>query len=257
MPSYPETPPGWTEVGRRHIGPFTTHVTYRREDGRTHEWRSRAHRKGASLLSRPGARSGWWAPARASWWIAVLFIIGSACFAIGPFPGFVQLVGAAADAAVFFAGSLCFTAASALQCVITGFVPRRMDWWAAVVQLAGTVFFNISTYAALQDGLSTGQEDRLIWAPDVFGCACFLVASGLAWAAARGWIAGINLAGSVAFAIAGVASFFVPDTGDVLDLAAANFSTVIGALCFLAGAVGLLVEERRARIPKARVPARR
>ncbi len=191
--------------------------------------------------------TSWWRST--AWWSAVLFIVGSACFAIGPFPGFVQLVGAAADAAVFFAGSLCFTAASALQCVITGFVPRRMDWWAAVVQLAGTVFFNISTFAALQDNLSTAQENRLIWAPDVFGCVCFLVASALAWVAERGFVSWINLAGSVAFGIAGVASFFVPDTGDVLDLAAANFTTVIGALCFLAGAVGMLAQERRARIP--------
>ena len=201
-------------------------------------------------------------PATSGWrstvsWSAVLFIIGSACFAIGPFPGFLQLVGAAADAAVFFAGSLCFTAASALQCVVNGRGPRGLDWWAAVVQLAGTVFFNISTGSALLDNLSTSQEDRLIWAPDVFGCVCFLVASVLAWKAERGFISWINLAGSVAFGIAGVASFFVPDTGDVLDLAAANFTTVIGALCFLAGAVGMLVDDRRARITAARVPTRR
>ena len=200
-------------------------------------------------------------PATSGWrsttaWSAVLFIIGSACFAVGPFPGFLQLVGAAADAAVFFAGSLFFTSAAALQ-YIDNRSGTRLLWWAAVVQLAGTVFFNISTFAALKDNLSTGQEDRLIWAPDVFGCVCFLVASALAWAAAHGWIDGINLAGSVAFGIAGVASFFVPDTGDVLDLAAANFTTVIGALCFLAGAVGMLVEDRRARIPAARVPTRR
>jgi hypothetical protein len=181
----------------------------------------------------------------ASWWSAVLFIVGSACFAVGPFPGFVQLVGAAADAAVFFAGSLCFTAAATLQCVVSRSPPRGLDWWAALVQLAGTVFFNISTFGALQDNLTTAQENRLIWAPDVFGCACFLVASGLALAAERGWISTINLVGSVAFAIAGVASYFVPETGDVLDLAAANFTTVVGALCFLAGAVGMLKEFTR------------
>jgi hypothetical protein len=283
--SYPETPPGWTEVHRRHLGPFTTHVTYRRDDGGMAEWSSRAHRKGASLVSRQD-RSGWWAPRRASWWIAVLFIIGSACFAIGPFPGFVQLVGAAADAAVFFAGSLFFTAAAALQYLetvnadrgpnrvgerrrlrVASFEPRRIDWWASVVQLAGTLFFNVSTFEALQEGLSTAQENRLIWAPDVFGCACFLIASALAWGEMCGgafcrprrqaewWVAALNLVGSVAFAIAGVASYFVPDTGDILDLAAANWTTGIGALCFLAGAVGLLVEGRRARIPAARVPA--
>jgi hypothetical protein len=156
--TYPETPPGWTAVDRRHTGRFTTHVKFLREDGGTTEWHSRAHRKGASLLSRPGG-SGWWAPARASWWIAVLFIIGSACFAIGPFPGFVQLVGADADAAVFFAGSLFFTAAATLQYLETvnadrgpdrvgarrrlrvlSLEPHCIDWWAAVVQLAGTLF---------------------------------------------------------------------------------------------------------------------
>ena len=201
-------------------------------------------------------------PATSGWrstvsWSAVLFIIGSACFAIGPFPGFLQLVGAAADAAVFFAGSLFFTSAAALQYIDSRSGTRGLEWWAAVVQLAGTVFFNISTGSALLDNLSTQQEDRLIWAPDVFGCVCFLVASVLAWKAERGFISWINLAGSVAFGIAGVASFFVPDTGDVLDLAAANFTTVIGALCFLAGAVGMLVDDRRARIPAARVPTRR
>jgi hypothetical protein len=225
---------------------------------------------------------GWWAPRRVSWWIAVLFLIGSACFAVGPFPGFVQLVGAAADAAVFFAGSLFFTAAAALQYLQTvnadrgpagkrlrvlAFQPHRTDWWAATVQLAGTLFFNLSTYEALSTGLSTGQEDHLIWAPDVFGCACFLIASALAWgevsgASVRGsrrpldwWIAVVNLGGSVAFAVAGVASYFVPDTGDILDLAAANFTTVIGALGFFAGALLMLVEGARAGIPDPVVPA--
>jgi hypothetical protein len=40
VPSYPEVPPGWTVVRRRRIGPFVTHVTYRRADGGTTEWRS-------------------------------------------------------------------------------------------------------------------------------------------------------------------------------------------------------------------------
>ena len=185
----------------------------------------------------------------------MLFIIGSSCFAVGPFPGFLQLVGPTADAAVFFIGSIFFTSAATVQYLDSRAGPRLV-WWAAVVQLAGTVFFNISTGSALLDNLSTSQENRLIWAPDVFGCVCFLVASGLAWAAERGFISWINLAGSVAFGIAGIASYFVPDTGDVLDLAAANFTTVVGALCFLAGAVGMLVDDRRARIPAARVPTR-
>ena len=180
----------------------------------------------------------WWAPRLRTWWIGVLFALGSACFAIGPFPGFVDLVGAQADAAVFFAGSIAFTTAAALQCI-----PVSV---AGAIQLAGTLFFNISTWDALDETLSNTAEDRLVWAPDAFGSVCFLVASAIAWAPVRHEpgltrrIAVVNLAGSVAFGISAVASYVVPATGDVIDLAAANVTTVAGALCFLAGAVLLL-----------------
>jgi len=42
-------------------------------------------------------------------WMAFGFALGSACFLIGPFPGFVQLVGDSADSITFFAGSILFT----------------------------------------------------------------------------------------------------------------------------------------------------
>ena len=44
-----------------------------------------------------------------------LFALGSACFLIGPFPGYVQLVGESADAITFFVGSILFTAGGGLQ----------------------------------------------------------------------------------------------------------------------------------------------
>jgi hypothetical protein len=93
-----------------------------------------------------------------------------------------------------------------------------------------------------------------VWAPDVFGCACFLVASYLAYVEVGGhgvrrqtrttdwWIAAVNLAGSVAFGISAIASFVVPKTGSILDLGAANFTTALGALGFLIGALLLLRE---------------
>lgn len=151
------------------------------------------------------------------------------CFAIGPFPGFVQLVGASADAAVFFVGSILFTTAAALQ-----FAQER--GWATAIQLAGTLFFNRSTFRAL----GATQENTLIWRPDALGSICFLVASALAWRADRDRIAALNLAGSVAFGVSAVAAHVVPDTGDELSLAAANLATVVGALCFLAGALPLI-----------------
>jgi len=57
----------------------------------------------------------WWAPRRATWWIGVLFAVGSACFAVAPFPGFGELVGSAVDGLVFFVGSIFFTSAATLQ----------------------------------------------------------------------------------------------------------------------------------------------
>jgi hypothetical protein len=175
----------------------------------------------------------------------LLFAIGSACFVVGPFPGFVHLVGAVADAAVFFAGSLFFTTAAALALRAT---PRadRTNWWAGVIQVAGTLFFNVTTGRALAGAISDSQESRLIWRPDAFGSICFLVASWLAWTAARGVrgrdrsIAAINLGGSGFFGVSAVAGYVVPSTGDELDLAAANLTTVLGALCFLAGAILLM-----------------
>ena len=49
-------------------------------------------------------------------WMALCFALGSACFLVGPFPGYVQLVGEAADGITFFVGSILFTAGGALQC---------------------------------------------------------------------------------------------------------------------------------------------
>jgi hypothetical protein len=192
----------------------------------------------------------WWAPDRRMWWIAVLFAIGSTCFLVGPFPGLVQLVGSEIDALVFFVGSLFFTSAAALQYVDGGlFRPRSLDWWSNAIQLAGTVFFNVSTFDALRRGLDAIEYDRLVWTPDTRGSICFLVSGCLAMLAVRTarrtrdwWIALVNLLGCVAFGISAVAAYVVPSTGDALDLAAANLFTSLGALFFLIGAVLLLAQ---------------
>jgi len=186
---------------------------------------------------------------RTTWWIGVLFAIGSTCFLVGPLPGFVELVGSEVDGIVFFVGSIFFTSAATLQFVDGGlFLPRRLDWWSNVVQLAGTLFFNASTFHALQTGLDANQYNRLVWTPDWRGSICFLVSGALAYAVAgrrwtrAWWIAAVNLAGCVAFGISAVASYIVPSTGSALDLAGANAFTSLGALGFLIGAVLLLPE---------------
>jgi YrhK-like protein len=84
----------------------------------------------------------------------------------------------------------------------------------------------------------------LVWTPDLFGSACFLVSGALAFLVARParpgreWkAAAVNLTGCVLFGVSAVASYVVPSTGSMLDLAAANWSTALGALCFLVGAL--------------------
>jgi hypothetical protein len=197
--------------------------------------------------------------ARAAWdrWIAVGFAVGSVCFFVGPFPGFVQLVGPGADGVVFFVGSVFFTLAAGLELREATLRRGRRwgadpSWWSAAVQFVGTLLFNLSTFEAMQDGLSTTQENRLVWSPDVFGSAAFLISGALAYRVAtgprlrpvrrdRGWtMAAVNLAGSVFFGISAVASYVVPSSGSVLDLAAANWTTALGAACFFAGALMLL-----------------
>ena len=95
-------------------------------------------------------------------WIAIGFAVGSACFFVGPFPGFVQLAGAGADGVVFFAGSIFFTLAALLELrestLRLGRWAADPSWWSAAVQFAGTLLFNLSTFEAMQDGLSTTQE---------------------------------------------------------------------------------------------------
>jgi hypothetical protein len=211
-----------------------------------------------AFAPRPGTRVRW---DRA---IAYGFAIGSLCFLVGPFPGFVQLVGAGADAVVFFVGSIFFTFAALLEVrestVRLGRWASDPSWWSAAAQFLGTLFFNVSTFDAMLDGLSTGQENRLIWAPNAFGSICFLVSGVLAYRVASGtwfrprerdheWkMAVVNLLGSVLFGISAIASVTVPSTGSILDLAAANWTTSLGALCFLIGAL-MVMPRTEARQP--------
>src|SRR3954452_10003947 len=100
--------------------------------------------------------------------MAWAFAVGSACFLIGPFPGYESLVGATVTAVTFFVGSLFFTAGGALQTWLSATDRRegpagRAAWWAAIIQSAGTLFFNISTFHAMWTVLSDPHYDRLVW----------------------------------------------------------------------------------------------
>jgi hypothetical protein len=214
-------------------------------------------------------------------WMASCFAIGSACFLVGPFPGYATLVGETADAITFFVGSIFFTAGGALQTVIAasgsdargadgaqGSRARRAALWAAAIQSAGTVFFNLSTYRAMHTALSSPEYNRLVWRPDTLGSICFLLSGTIAYSASaragwRGWRperAGrgwwepaVNLLGCAFFGISAIAGYVVPSSGSVLNLAAANFNTSLGAACFLACALETLRSGRTTKSPRQRL----
>ena len=201
--------------------------------------------------------------------MAACFAPGSACFLIGPFPGYAELVGETADAITFFVGSILFTAGGALQCSLA-FADRRSPgagraaWWAAIIQSAGTLFFNVTTYQALHTSVSNPGYDRLVWRPDAFGSVCFLVSGFIAYRASprRRWLPKrtgygwwepvVNLLGCIFFGISAVAGYVVPSSGSVADLAAANFNTSLGAACFLACALATLVSGYTLKSPRLR-----
>ena len=201
---------------RHTVGIFITRVVEHLPDGRQRVSHSRSHRKGlppveigldglgvrAALVANPWLHL--WAPGRLAWWIAVLFIIGSSCFALGSFasnwPQYLPPVfkDSSIINTVFFVGSLFFTSAAWLQLLesINGDVadigtpgrswrwfawkPHNAGYSASLIQLVGTVLFNFNTADAMIAGLDWVGEDLLIWTPDVIGSVCFLIASYLA-----------------------------------------------------------------------------
>jgi hypothetical protein len=205
-------------------------------------------------------------------WMALFFALGSTCFLLGPFPGYAQLVGETADAVTFFVGSILFTTGGALQSWVA-WPERHMRsggraaWWSAIVQSAGTLFFNVTTYQAMHVALTSTEYDKLVWRPDWRGSICFLVSGTIAYAgsprrrwhgclpAPRGegwWQPAVNLLGCIFFGIAAVAGYVVPSTGSVLDLAAANWNTSLGGACFLACALDTLHTDRASKMPLGR-----
>jgi hypothetical protein len=201
--------------------------------------------------------------------VATLFIVGSACFVLGSVPGYLDAVGEVADGITFVVGSVFFTAASFAQLLQSqtpemtnvgereqrrrtsvrwwAWEPHDRAWLAAVTQFPGTIFFNISTTAALAHNATTKQENQHVWRPDIFGSTLFLVSSAfgvlaLGRLAVRaqvrtlpGQIAWLNLVGSVFFMGAALASYVLP-SGDELHDKVAVAGTLLGAVCFLCGA---------------------
>jgi hypothetical protein len=173
---------------------------------------------------------------------ATAFVIGGSLFAIGAALAQGDVGGPRLAAVVFLAGGVFFCIGGYSGVLLAE--PGRLEWLAAVVLFAGTLVFAINLLDALIGDLSPAQEDRLVWSPDMVGCALFLVSGHFAMVAISGnwlpvwrprdagWrIAAVNQLGSVLFMISAVASF-VRASGDLIAIGIANWGTLTGALCF-------------------------
>jgi hypothetical protein len=206
-----------------------------------------------------------WRPRDLGWRIAVLFMIGASCFALGSVPLYFRNIDPAIVGATFFVGSVFFTSASYSQYyqVINDpangsrgrrfftWQPFEKLWWATAVQFLGTLFFNVTTFRAMWV-TNPADVNQLVWAPDFFGSIAFLVASHFAWLAVCGrvwcvdrtdrdwWVAALNYVGSIFFMLAAIASFTLPTTEEMVNVAIVNAGTFLGAVCFFLGAYLLL-----------------
>jgi hypothetical protein len=261
---------------------FATRLYLRHPDGRLEVRNSRDHRK--HLHSRPvwdvGLRllvSSLWMPGQLNWWIGMIFAVGSSLFALGCVLFLYPPLAAAWSVsenranAVFFMGSIPFTAAAYLQLYQAanagpladgrpagqawfGWAPGDAGWLSCALQFLGTVLFNLNTFDAMFPGLSWWELDLSVWVPNVLGSILFLASGYLAWievchshwtwepAHISWWVSGINMLGCIAFMISALFAF-VPEWPFAFDAATLSLAfTLVGAICFLLGSLLLLPE---------------
>jgi hypothetical protein len=204
--------------------------------------------------------------------MGVFFALGSLCFVVGPLDAYGNAVGAHADALTFFIGSILFTLGGASQCLLAA--PERPDrptglagWRTAWIQSVGTLLFNLMTFVAITVAAADRHYDTVVWGPNALGSACFLVSGMIFYLSSprRGllprsdhegwWEASINLLGCVLFGISAVTGYATGHVGALISTGVSNWTTTLGAACFLACALtacGLGVTLKAPRLRRLR-----
>jgi hypothetical protein len=204
--------------------------------------------------------------------MGAFFGLGSLCFVVGPMTSYGNAVGGRADALTFFIGSILFTLGGATQCLLA--MPERPDrptglagWRTAWIQSIGTLVFNLMTFAAITVAATDHTYNTVVWGPNAFGSACFLVSGAIFYLSSprRGllprfdhegwWEAAVNLLGCILFGISAVTGFATGDAGSLVSTSVSDWTTTLGAACFLACALtacGLGVTLKAPRLRKLR-----
>jgi hypothetical protein len=249
----PVAPPGYRLLTQKRVLGSVVRATWATPEGDVLQWTSRGQRKGGAPMRRapaavtpaeaPRQRPPIFgvAPRSLAWWIAVVFTVGSLFFVAGA-------LGAVTGPTrwwpnlLYFVGSLLFTAGAGLQLgealragrdVVRApsaprprlrhwfLLPGRLDWNATVIQLTGTVLFNVNCFYGMYMSLTHRQEDVRVWVPSTVASVCFVSASHLAFVEAEGtwlawrprelewWITTGSLLGSLGFLVSSIAGFFL------------------------------------------------
>jgi len=203
-----------------------------------------------------------WAPRDSGWWIASTFIVGSVLFGLGAafplIPNFpVEIINV-----VYLAGSSLYLIGAVIQAVqgrkmaindrddpaaTRRFADRNSR--GAIIQAFGAVLFQTSMTGTLIRSLSTMQQESVIWAPDLVGAVCFVIASTVFFTlrypiqqrqdnrqSAR-FLALLNIIGSAFFVLSAVGAYIVPLTDQTLYPQIANIGTFVGAIFFFLSSI--------------------
>ncbi len=208
-------------------------------------------------------------PTTLSWWISILFMMGSFLFIL---PSFLLLNPQYEFSDInkmYFIGSLFFTSAAYLQYLesinsdITNsahvnsektqwlwfqFRPNNAGYLSSLSQFIGTIFFNFDTFDIVFTPMSIDSQNLFIWTPNILGSVLFLLSSIFAWVevfhdnyikafkAYTWWIIWINILGSVLFLVSALYSFnFESGQCPSFDTIT-QWTTLYGAVCFFTAA---------------------
>lgn len=223
-------------------------------EGEVIEWNARWHRKRRSHT--PEALRS------VSWWLTLLFTIGSLLFVVG---GVATITSIDRPAAwMNLTGSLAFSIGASLAVVEAASAAKRLGkfgiagLWAtaggraALIQIvAAAGFFQIAMIAGVLTDLNWVTTDVWLWTPSTIGSIGFVASSFIAVQEARpaadiGTTAAIaNLAGSVCFLLGSVAGYLAQGPIQIPGNDFANPVFLAGSVLFLAGSAAGFIELRQ------------
>lgn len=199
--------------------------------------------------------------------MGALFALGATGFVVGPLGAYAGRVGARADALTFLVASVLFTAGGLTQSWLA-YPERRahhgglLAWRGAWIQSVGTLLFNLMTVEGLRHPVSDPHYDILVWAPNALGSVCFLISGVLLYVSAprAGWLPRrrapgwweppVNLLGCILFGASAIAGYAIGSSGRLVDLTIANWTTTLGAICFLAVGLAPLIVGMTFKVPR-------